>query len=111
CYKTLTAPSADDALVILAGPEPVDALFVDIILHRSSGGHHWYRSDICFSAFSCSNLISCQPGTPASAWSVVPRALCRSDTCPSRLCSRTVSIQSGGALDQSDLCTCRIVVY
>jgi len=31
-YKTLTARSADDALVILAGPEPVDALFVDIIL-------------------------------------------------------------------------------
>src|SRR6516164_1628935 len=54
------------------------------------------------------SLISYQPGTPASAWSVVPRALCRSDICPSRLCSRTVSIQSGGALDQSDLCTCRI---
>ena len=33
-YKALTAPSADDALVILAGPEPVDALFVDIILNR-----------------------------------------------------------------------------
>ena len=33
-YKTLTAPSAADALVILAGPEPVDALFVDIILNR-----------------------------------------------------------------------------
>ena len=33
-YKTLTAPSTDDALVILAGPEPVDALFVDIILNR-----------------------------------------------------------------------------
>jgi DNA-binding NtrC family response regulator len=34
-YKTLTASSANDALVIiLAGPEPVDALFVDIILDR-----------------------------------------------------------------------------
>ena len=33
-YKTLTAHSADDALVILAGPEPVDALFVDIILNQ-----------------------------------------------------------------------------
>ena len=33
-YKTLTAPSTDDALVILAGPERVDALFVDIILNR-----------------------------------------------------------------------------
>jgi CheY-like chemotaxis protein len=33
-YKTLTAPSAEDALVILAGPEPVDALFVDIILNQ-----------------------------------------------------------------------------
>lgn len=33
-YKTLTAPSAEDALVILAGPEPVDTLFVDIILNR-----------------------------------------------------------------------------
>jgi DNA-binding NtrC family response regulator len=33
-YKTLTARSADDALVILAGPEPVDALFVDIILNQ-----------------------------------------------------------------------------
>jgi len=33
-YKTLTAPNVDDALVILAGPEPVDALFVDIILDR-----------------------------------------------------------------------------
>ena len=33
-YKTLTAPSAVDALVILAGPEPVDALFVDISLNR-----------------------------------------------------------------------------
>ena len=31
-YKTLTAPNVDDALVILAGPEP--ALFVDIILDR-----------------------------------------------------------------------------
>src|SRR5215831_15251413 len=33
-YKTLTAPSAEDALVILAGSEPVDTLFVDIILNR-----------------------------------------------------------------------------
>ena len=33
-YRTLTAPNVDDALVILAGPEPVDALFVDIILDR-----------------------------------------------------------------------------
>jgi DNA-binding NtrC family response regulator len=33
-YKVLTAPSAEDALVILAGPERVDALFVDIILNR-----------------------------------------------------------------------------
>ena len=33
-YKTLIAPSAEDALVILAGSEPVDALFVDIILNR-----------------------------------------------------------------------------
>ena len=33
-YKTLTARSADDALVILAGPEPVDTLFVDIILNQ-----------------------------------------------------------------------------
>ena len=33
-YKTLTARSTDDALVILAGPEPVDALFVDIILNQ-----------------------------------------------------------------------------
>ena len=33
-YKTHTAPNVDDALVILAGPEPVDALFVDIILDR-----------------------------------------------------------------------------
>ena len=33
-YKTLTAPNVDDALVILAGPEPIDALFVDIILDR-----------------------------------------------------------------------------
>jgi DNA-binding NtrC family response regulator len=33
-YKTLAARSADDALVILAGPEPVDALFVDIILNQ-----------------------------------------------------------------------------
>jgi len=32
-YKTLTAPSAEDALVILAGSEPVDTLFVDIILN------------------------------------------------------------------------------
>jgi CheY-like chemotaxis protein len=33
-YKTLAAPSAEDALVILAGPEPVDAIFVDVILNR-----------------------------------------------------------------------------
>ena len=33
-YKTLTAPNVDDALVILAGPQPVDVLFVDIILDR-----------------------------------------------------------------------------
>jgi DNA-binding NtrC family response regulator len=33
-YKTLTAPNVDAALVILAGSEPVDALFVDIILDR-----------------------------------------------------------------------------
>ena len=33
-YKTLTAPSAEDALVILVGSEPVDTLFVDIILNR-----------------------------------------------------------------------------
>ena len=32
-YITLSAHSADDALVILAGPEPVDALFVDIVLN------------------------------------------------------------------------------
>ena len=32
-YKTHTAPNLDDALVILAGPEPIDALFVDIILN------------------------------------------------------------------------------
>jgi DNA-binding NtrC family response regulator len=32
-YKTLSAQSADDALVVLAGPEPVDALFVDIVLN------------------------------------------------------------------------------
>jgi CheY-like chemotaxis protein len=33
-YKTFTAASADDALVILAGTEPVDILFVDINLNR-----------------------------------------------------------------------------
>jgi DNA-binding NtrC family response regulator len=32
--KTLAAPSAENALVILAGPEPVDAIFIDIILNR-----------------------------------------------------------------------------
>jgi CheY-like chemotaxis protein len=33
-YKTFTAASADDALVILAGTERVDILFVDINLNR-----------------------------------------------------------------------------
>jgi DNA-binding NtrC family response regulator len=32
-FKTFSAHSADDALVVLAGPEPVDALFVDIVLN------------------------------------------------------------------------------
>ena len=32
-YKTLSAHSADDALVVLARPDPVDALFVDIVLN------------------------------------------------------------------------------
>jgi CheY-like chemotaxis protein len=32
-YKTFTAASADDALAILAGTEPVDILFVDINLN------------------------------------------------------------------------------
>ncbi len=31
-HKTLSAATADEALVILTGPEAVDALFVDIIL-------------------------------------------------------------------------------
>lgn len=63
-----------------------------------------------FSPFLCSNLIPCEPGNPASAWNDALRALCRSDSCPSRLCSRTASTQSGGALGQSDHCTCRIGV-
>jgi CheY-like chemotaxis protein len=33
-YKTFTAASADDALVILAGTKPVDILFVHINLNR-----------------------------------------------------------------------------
>jgi DNA-binding NtrC family response regulator len=33
-HKIFTAPNVDDAVVILAGPEPVDALLVDIILNQ-----------------------------------------------------------------------------
>jgi DNA-binding NtrC family response regulator len=33
-HKIFIAPNVDEALVILTGPEPVDALLVDIILNR-----------------------------------------------------------------------------
>ena len=33
-HKIFTAPNVDEALIILAGPEPVDALLVDIILNQ-----------------------------------------------------------------------------
>ena len=33
-HKIFTAPNVDEALAILAGPEPVDALLVDIILNQ-----------------------------------------------------------------------------
>jgi len=33
-HKIFTAPNVDEALLILAGPEPVDALLVDIILNQ-----------------------------------------------------------------------------
>ncbi|MGA8657499.1 MAG: response regulator [Chthoniobacterales bacterium] len=33
-HKIFTAPNVDEAVVILAGPEPVDALLVDIMLNQ-----------------------------------------------------------------------------